>query len=192
MAASQAGKTTITRRYAASLFDYLNSDKVQKGKFDAVENELQQLAQAIEEDASLTRRLSGPLLSKDAMEKILEGVAKAVSLSSATKEFCRVLIRNRRFHLLPQIAREFSAQTAEARGEVTADVVSAVALGSKESKQLAATLEKSTGKRVALNQRVDDSLLGGMRVTVGSVMVDASLAGKLQRLKLHLKQTEEF
>ena len=95
--------------------------------------------------------------------------------------------------------REFSARVngrpvatlrdliATDKGEVTADVISAKALTKAQADKLAKTLNASTGKTVTLNASVDESLIGGLIVKVGSRMVDNSLRTKLQNLKVAMK-----
>jgi F-type H+-transporting ATPase subunit delta len=81
------------------------------------------------------------------------------------------------------IIKTVRALTAKARGEVTAEVISAVPLKDEQTAQLKETLKASVGKDVTLQARVDPSLLGGLVVKVGSRMIDSSLKTKLQNLK---------
>ena len=74
------------------------------------------------------------------------------------------------------------------KGEVTADVTSAVALSAAQSKKLIATLKASSGKDVKLNATVDDSLIGGLIVKLGSVMIDTSIKAKLASLQNAMKE----
>ena len=77
---------------------------------------------------------------------------------------------------------------AEEKGEVTADVVSAVKLTAAQSKDLAKTLKEKVGKDVKINATVDESLIGGLIVKVGSKMIDTSVRSKLNSLKNAMKE----
>jgi F-type H+-transporting ATPase subunit delta len=80
----------------------------------------------------------------------------------------------------------FRALAAKDRGEVTAEVTSAVPLNEAQVSELKKTLKDSVGKDVALNTRIDPSLLGGLVVKVASRMIDSSLKTKLQNLRVSL------
>ena len=77
---------------------------------------------------------------------------------------------------------------ADDRGEVTADVVSAVPLSDDQKQRLTATLAEKSGKTVKLNTRVDESLIGGMIVKLGSQMIDSSIKSKLASLQNAMKE----
>ena len=77
---------------------------------------------------------------------------------------------------------------AEDKGEVTADVVSAKELTQAQAVKLAKTLTASTGKTVTLNATVDESLIGGLVVKVGSRMIDTSIRSKLNSLQNAMKE----
>ncbi|MDA1308682.1 MAG: ATP synthase F1 subunit delta, partial [Proteobacteria bacterium] len=73
------------------------------------------------------------------------------------------------------------------RGEVAADVTSAVELGQAQINAVTAALREAVGQKVAVNLAVDPSLIGGLIVRVGSRMVDSSIRTKLQRLQFAMK-----
>jgi F-type H+-transporting ATPase subunit delta len=79
---------------------------------------------------------------------------------------------------------------AERRGELTAEVISAKPLSPQQAEAVNAALRGAVGRKVSMDLKVDPKLLGGLRVKVGSRLVDASLASKLQRLQLAMKGFE--
>ena len=81
----------------------------------------------------------------------------------------------------------FLAELARRRGEVTAEVTSAAPLGDEQQKALAAVLRKEYGDKVQMDVKVDESLIGGLIVRVGSRMVDGSLKSKLRKLEFAMK-----
>ena len=100
----------------------------------------------------------------------------------------RLLARNRRLFTLPQFIAKLRGLIADARGEVTADVVSAQELTEDQKNRLVGTLHAKTGKNVKLNARVDESLIGGMIVKLGSQMIDSSIRSKLASLQNAMKE----
>ena len=77
---------------------------------------------------------------------------------------------------------------ADEKGEVTAEVTSAKALTKAQSDSLAKTLKASTGKTVIINSSVDESIIGGLIVKVGSKMIDTSIKSKLDNLQNAMKE----
>jgi F-type H+-transporting ATPase subunit delta len=99
-----------------------------------------------------------------------------------------LLAQNRRLFVLPQLVDALNAMLADERGEVTADVTSAKALTKTQSDKLAKTLSAQFGKDVTINATVDESLIGGLIVKVGSKMIDTSIASKLSSLQNAMKE----
>ena len=95
---------------------------------------------------------------------------------------------NRRLFVVPDTITAFKRLAAKKRGEIAAEVTSAEPLSEKHVAELKAALKASLGKDVALDARVDPSLIGGLIVKVGSRMIDGSLRTKLNSLKLAMKE----
>jgi len=86
-----------------------------------------------------------------------------------------LMASKRRLFVVPQMIVALRALIADKKGEVTADVVSAKALTKAQSDKLAKTLKASVGSDVIINASVDESLIGGLVVKVGSKMIDTSV-----------------
>jgi F-type H+-transporting ATPase subunit delta len=98
--------------------------------------------------------------------------------------------QNRRLFALPEIIEAYLAELARRRGEASAQVVSAQPLDERQRQAVTEALKRVTGGKVAVDMKVDPSLLGGLVVKVGSRLVDSSLKTKLQRLQLAMKGVE--
>jgi len=94
----------------------------------------------------------------------------------------------RRLFVLPQLVTRLREIIAQDKGEVTAEVVTAKALTKTQADKLAKTLKASVGKTVTLNATVDESLIGGLVVKVGSKMIDTSVKSKLDALQNSMKE----
>ena len=104
-----------------------------------------------------------------------------------TRNFAAVVARNRRLFVLDAMCVGYRQLLANARGEMTAEIMTAQPLTDAQRQSLEQELRTAMGSKVTLDTRVDPSLLGGMIVKVGSRMVDSSLRTKLQRLEISLK-----
>lgn len=89
--------------------------------------------------------------------------------------------------MLPQVLEQFLALKAEFEQEVTVDVTSAVKLKVAQTKTLSAALEKRLARKVKLNCIVDESIISGLIIQAGDVVIDGSIQGKLSRLATTLQ-----
>lgn len=177
MSVSFAESRQIATRYAQALLDYAAEQKA----VDVVLQEISALAEACRESEDLRRFVQNPLLSRDAQMNAMDALLGKAS--AETKQLVRVLVENRRLAMLPFVAEVYGQLVAESRNETIAQVVAAKPLSKEQVKALEAELKKATGRKaVHIVQREDASLLGGFTVNVDGRMLDASLAGKLNRL----------
>ncbi len=94
----------------------------------------------------------------------------------------------RRLFVLPQLVADLRARIAAEVGEVTAEVTAAAALSQEQADKLAATLKARVGKDVKVKLAVDESLIGGLVVKLGSTMIDTSIKSKLSALQNAMKE----
>jgi len=133
------------------------------------------------------------------VEASLAGVVKALGesddlralttspLDALTTKTLGVLAQNRRLSEIANVARAFTQLAASHRGEVTAEVTSAHALTAAQSKALAAQLKARVGTDVAVQHKIDPSILGGLTVKIGSQMIDSSIKTRLNTLAQAMK-----
>jgi F-type H+-transporting ATPase subunit delta len=119
--------------------------------------------------------------------KAVAALAGRAGFSALTKNFLGVAARNRRLFVLPGVIAGYLKALALRRGEVTAEVTAAKPLTPQQTEAVNEQLRKAVGGKVAVDLRIDPSLIGGLVVKVGSRMVDASLKSKLARLQLAMK-----
>ena len=98
-----------------------------------------------------------------------------------------MLVANKRLALLPEIARQFEQLKLEAEQSVDADIVSAYPLSDAQVADIGTQLQKRFGRQVRAQVTVDPDLMGGVRITVGDVVIDASVRGKLHAMAVELK-----
>ena len=118
----------------------------------------------------------------------MAALARAMKLSGTVANTLGLMASNRRLFVLPQLLAALRAMIADEKGEVTAEVTSAAALTKAQADKLAKTLKASVGKTVKLNTTVDESLIGGLVVKVGSKMIDTSIRSKLASLQNAMKE----
>ena len=172
------------QRYAKALFDLAN----ETGDLRAVEADLKSLAAALNDSGDLRRLLASPVFGAADKTKGLAAIATKAKFNPTTGKFLGLLAANGRAGDLSAAINAFRVPAAKARGAVSAEVTSAAPLTAAQAKGVAAGLRTALGKNPEITTRVDPSLLGGIKVRVGSRLFDASLKSKLDSLKFALKR----
>ncbi|SFT89208.1 F0F1 ATP synthase subunit delta [Sedimentitalea nanhaiensis] len=174
----------IAARYATAIFEIAQENK----NLDGLEASLNDLATALSESPDLRNLIHSPLISRSEQEAAITAVAKKMTLAPVLAQLLALMAQKRRLFVVPQLIVALREQLADERGEVTADVVSAKALTKTQSEKLAATLKERIGKTVTINATVDESLIGGLVVKVGSKMIDTSIRSRLNSLQNAMKE----
>ncbi|OCW59042.1 F0F1 ATP synthase subunit delta [Hoeflea olei] len=174
----------VAERYASSLYELASEAK----QVDAVAKDLNRFQAMIDSSDDLRRLVESPVFSADDQSRAIVALIGKAGIAGLVGNFLKVVARNRRLFALPAIIRSYHDTVARERGEVSAEVKTAHALSAAQEKELMAALSGVTGKTVTLNVTVDESLLGGLIVKIGSRQVDTSLRTKLSTLKHALKE----
>jgi F-type H+-transporting ATPase subunit delta len=170
------------RRYAKALLQI--GDK--QGNVPQLQQELELVAAAVAANADLSRLVASPLVLPTKKAEVFETILAAAKVSQTLRHFFRVVAEAGRLNLLPEIRRTFGELVDERAGIVEAHVSSAQPMSEAQTQALLASLGARTGKTIRLSWNQDTSLLGGLKVQVGSTVLDASLQGQLRQLKSQL------
>jgi F-type H+-transporting ATPase subunit delta len=174
----------VSGRYATALFELARDQKV----VDEVKADLDKFEALLNESADLKRLVRSPVFAADAQSKALSAVLAKAGIAGISANFLKVLTANRRLFAVSDVIRAYRALVAKFKGETSADVTVAEALSDKNLDALKVALRSVTGKDVALNVKVDPSIIGGLVVKLGSRMVDGSLRTKLNSIKHAMKE----
>jgi F-type H+-transporting ATPase subunit delta len=173
----------LAGRYAVALFELAQ----EQDALDAVAGDLHSLRDLLHGSADLERLIRSPVVSRDEQARAITAVGERAGFVPLTLQFLGLLAHKRRLFALPDVIEAYDAMLSEHRGEVGAEVVSAVPLSDEQLESVRRQLTAAVGQTVKLATAVDPSLLGGLIVRVGSRMIDASIRTKLHQLELALK-----
>jgi F-type H+-transporting ATPase subunit delta len=176
--------TGIAARYATAVFDLAKEGKDIK----ALETDVAALQAAIADSADFTTLLTSPLYNRDEQGAAVTAIAKKMGLSVTVSNVLSLLVAKRRLFVLPHMLAVLQDRLADERGEMTAEVTTAKSLTKAQSDKLAKTLSGQVGKTVTIKQTVDESIIGGLIVKMGSRMIDTSIAAKLNALQNTMKE----
>jgi F-type H+-transporting ATPase subunit delta len=173
----------LAGRYAVALFELARDQDA----LDVVAGDLGNFRALLSESADLRRLIDSPVLSREEQGRAITALAERAGFAKLTQQFLGLLAHKRRLFALPQIITAYQAMLGQHKGEVSAEVTSAVALTDEQLAAVKEQLRKAVGQSVTLATAVDPRLLGGLVVRVGSRMLDASLRTKLQRLETAMR-----
>ena len=174
----------IAERYAQAVFD-LSREGGDLGKLEA---DVAALDEAVRGSADLREAISSPVLGRVEQEGAIGAVAAKLGLGDVLANTLRLMARKRRLFVAPALVAQLKDMLAEEKGEVTAQVRAAKSLTATQEKKLAAALKASTGRDVNVEVTVDEALIGGLVVRVGSKMIDTSIRAKLDALQNTMKE----
>ena len=183
MAAETSIVSGIAGRYAKALFELAAERK----ELDTVAADLDGLARLLHESDDLRRLVRSPMFKRGEQAAAMAAVLARAGAGDLVARFVGVIAQNRRLFALPEMIDTFNQLLARHRGEVVAEIASASPLTAAQIEALEAALRQSVGTDVNLVARVDQSLIGGLVVKLGSRMVDSSVRTKLQNLRLAMK-----
>ena len=171
-----------------SIYGRAMADVVVDRGLDAgrVSSELESIAAVLSESAELRIVWDSPSVAADQKLRLLDGLAKKLGLSREVRNFVAVLISNRRIHAYNEISKNAIEQINERLGIADAEIVSVRELSPEEQRRLERQVAQVTGKQLRVRYSLDQKLMGGVIVKVGSTIYDGSIRGQLQRMKERL------
>lgn len=169
----------IARRYATALLEI----GVETGTLDKLVEEIANAAQALDGSDELRAVLADPMVPIAAKHAVLEDVGARLGLQATSKNVLRMLLDRRRIQAIVPIAQRLREMADEKRGVIRAEVHTAMPLPEEYFTQLQQQLERVTGRRVALDRKLDPTLICGVVARVGDTIYDGSLIARLRQLK---------
>jgi F-type H+-transporting ATPase subunit delta len=139
------------------------------------------------ENSTLGFMLDCPTIAEKQKVDAMLALAAKAKFSKTTSDFLGTVASSNRLFALPAMIDAFFALIAKKNGIVPVSVISAIELDKKQTDEITDTLKKALGSSIALSLKVDASLLGGLMIKIGSVLIDSSLRSKVQQLKTVMK-----
>lgn len=171
----------VASRYAKSLIDLAS----EQGNLDAVKSDMEQIAAVIKASTELQAVLSNPIIKTDKKQSILNSLFGG-KVRPEILAFFDIMVRKGRSNILYATALEFVREYNEIKGIVKAEVTSAAPLSAANIEALKTIIGQQINAQIVLTNKVDASLIGGFIVKVGDRQIDATLAGKLNKLERYL------
>ena len=164
-------------RYAKAILDLAVENKVT----DALEKDMQSIVTTISGSNELREMLASPVINGNAKKKALLAIFKGSH--KVTEGTISMLVDNKRISMLNEVAVKYLVLNEKLKGKVVAFVTTAVALTAELEKKVLTKVAELTGNKVTIENKIDESIIGGFVLRVGDLQYDASIANKLSNLK---------
>jgi|TARA_Y100000022_G_scaffold176489_1_gene165828 F-type H+-transporting ATPase subunit delta len=174
----------LAGRYAGALYALAE----ESGKIDAVVKDMNGVAELVSANQDMRMLVESPAITWAEQTKAVTAVLEKGGADALTVKFVGTVASNGRLHALSRIISAFLAEHARRRGEVSAEVISAIEMDDARRARVEQAVSKLAGSdKLSLSMRVDPSLIGGLVVRIGSRMIDTSIRTKLNRLETAMK-----
>jgi F-type H+-transporting ATPase subunit delta len=168
------------RMYAQAMYEAASDE----GRVEVARAQLAELAAALEVSPELEAFLSNPQLDPGSKADVLDEISTGAE--PLVRNFFRLVASKGRAGELRAIAEAFDAIVDEAEGRIAVQLTTAIELSDEEAAAIVARIESSSGRSVEATRSVDPALIGGIVLQAGSLRVDASVRGRLERLRRDL------
>ncbi|MBW2503222.1 MAG: F0F1 ATP synthase subunit delta [Deltaproteobacteria bacterium] len=171
--------SALTRRYAKALVEL----GVEKKSVDRYGDELAMITEVFAQQPLISQLLESPTLDMNKKEAMLADLSDTLDLCEGVRKFLGLLLSKGRLCFIKQIEEKYQRLADELSGILSAQITSAIELDDVNQQAIASSLEKQTGKQVAVNVKVDPELIGGLKAEIGGRLFDGSLKTQLKRIE---------
>ena len=184
MTNAQNRQSVSVSRYANALFQLAKEAKV----IDTVSNDLTSLEVTINSDVEILKFIQNPSIKKSLKVQFFNTVSQKLELSKLTENFIGLIIKKNRVHYILEMIRAFNDLLSELKGIKSANITSAYKLSDEEVSKIKMKLKDKFNSDFNINLLTDSSLIGGLKIQVGSQMIDTSIKNQLNLLKAKMKE----
>ena len=179
MSKNKGFSITSADRYSLALYELARENNV----LPQVEDQSSSILNLISSSKDFSYLIKDPTCNQEDLLKVINDISDNNKFENLFKDFLSFLVTKRRFFYVEQILKSFNEICSQKKGELKAELKSAKELSTDEILKITDELTKNFGSKIKLNYKHDESLIGGLKVQVGSTMVDTSIKNKLQQIE---------
>ena len=177
MSTSKSFSNEASERYARALFELASENS----ETDKIENNLNDFLKVYNSSIEFKNFTKNPTQTIENQFNVINVISEKLGFVKNLKNFLFLLVKKRRIFFVYKIVQNFLRLCSMKRGEVKASLVSSKKLSEDELKDLSTDFSKSMGSIIKFDYSVDESLIGGLKIQLGSFMVDTSIKNKLKK-----------
>ena len=177
MSTNKSFSTETSERYSLALFDVSK----EAGELEKVEADVKNFRSLYDNSLELKNFIQNPTYTIETQNKILSLLSEKLSFSKNLKNFFSLLIKKRRIFFVKKIVESFLRLCSKKRGEIKASLISSKELSKVELENISEELSSSMGSTIKFDYKVDQDLIGGLKLQLGSFMIDTSIKNQLKK-----------
>ena len=185
MSAKSTFSNATSKSYALALFEIAKDNSA----LEKTEDEMKNVSKLLNESADFKRFILSPLVTKEDKQNVLFKIVQQNNFSLITKNFLGFVANKNRLFFLDKIIESFLNLVSNNKGELKAKLISSKDLTIEEQKKIRDDFSKDFKSPINIDYKYDPSLIGGLVIQVGSIMVDASIKTKLKQLETKMLET---
>ena len=179
MSTNKSFSSETASRYALALYELAKENS----ELDAVEKNVNDILVIYNTSQDFKNFIKNPTQSQSIQLEIINKISNQMNLSKITINFLSVLVNKRRIFFINKIFLNFLNLSSKKKGEVSASLTSSKNLTKDELEKLKINLSQTMGMSIALDYKIDENLIGGLKMQIGSLMIDTSIKNKLNKYK---------
>ena len=179
MSSNKPFSTETSERYSRALFEVAN----EADELERVEIEVKNFYSIFNSSEEIKNFVQNPTHSIESQNGAIQLISDKLGFSKNFKNFLYLLIEKRRIFFIKKIFQSFLKLCSNKRGEISASLISSKELSEVQLNEISEDLSKSMGLKIRFNYKVDKELIGGLKLQLGSLMVDTSIKNKLKKYK---------
>ncbi len=179
MTANKSFSTETSERYARALFEV----SIETNDLEKTEKNIKKFIELFESSSELQNFIKNPTQSVKNQNDVINLLSKELEFSKNLKNFFLLLIEKRRIFFVKKISENFLRLCSKKRGEIRASLISSKELSQLELSKISEELSKSMGSILKFDYKVDKELIGGLKLQLGSFMIDTSIRNKLKKFE---------
>ena len=153
----------------------------ENSELDVVEGNVKEFLNIYETSENLKNFIKNPTQPQSNQLNVLNKISTQMNISKVTKNFLNVLVLKRRIFFINKIFLNFLSLASKKRGELKVSLISSKNMTIGEIENLNKDLSQTLGATIALDFKVDENLIGGLTMKIGSLMIDTSIKNKLKK-----------
>ena len=179
MSKNKGFSNTSANRYSLALYELAEESNL----LSKIETNSVSILNLIGTSVDFNNLIKDPTVSRNELINAINKIFDYLEIENLLKNFTNFLIIKRRFFFVEQILNNFIEICSQKRGELKTEIKSAKNLSKDEINKIKDELSKHFTSKIKLNYKYDESLIGGLIVQVGSMMIDTSIKNKLQQIE---------
>ena len=177
MSTKKSFSTETSERYSRALFEVAK----EANELDKTENDVKNFQLLFNSSSEFKNFIQNPTLNVTLQINVINLLSKKLEFTKNLKNFFLLLIDKRRIFFAKKISDSFLKLCSIKRGEIKASLISSKELSLNELEEISKDLSKSMGSIIKFDYKVDKELIGGLKLQLGSFMIDTSIKNKLKK-----------